>query len=194
MLEFKRPSQVSPNPPTAITHSRMAPNTTPSRVPIFRFCQVFIVLHLSNDCRVSLSLCLQSRLHHSAQKTGNVEDQTDPTVAKNRRPGDPRDASKRPAQRLHHRLHAAQQFVHCYSGVELIDLDDDDVLSLWGLAGETEHSPQSNVGKRASTQAKDPTSFWATLFRGQFRALGHMFQRNDKSLGTNPDGEPFNDG
>src|SRR5580658_967854 len=103
MLEFKRPSQVSPNPPTAITHSRMAPNTTPSRVPIFRFCQVFIVLHLSNYCPFSLSLCLQSRLHHSAQKTGNVEDQTDPTVPKHCRPSDPGHGPKRPAQRLHHR-------------------------------------------------------------------------------------------
>ncbi len=186
MLEFSRPSQASPNPPTAITHSRMAPKTTPSRVPIFRSCQVFIVLHLSNRMTAFLSLRLQSRLHHSAQKTGNVDDQTDASVSKNRRTGDSRDCSKCPAQRLDYRLHATEQFVHCDSSVELIDLDDHDVFPLRGRAGHAEHPPQSDVGKSGSAQAQNSAGFRTALFRGQFRALGDMFQRNDKSFSPRP--------
>jgi hypothetical protein len=88
-----------------------------------------------------LSLRLQSRLHYSTQKTGNVNDQTDPSISQNRRPRYSWDSAQRPAQRLNYRLHAAQQFIHYDSSLELIDLDDHDVFPLWGCTGQAEHAP-----------------------------------------------------
>jgi len=45
------------------------------------------------------------------------------------------------------------------SRITLVDLDDHDVLSLWGLTGEAERMPQAHVGKSGSAQTEDPAGF-----------------------------------
>src|SRR5271157_831407 len=106
--------------------------------------------------RLQLSLCLQRRLHHSTHKTGNIDDQTDSSVAKNRRARDAGHPTKRPAEWLHYRLHATEQFVDCDSGMALIQADNNDVFLLRSLTGQAKQAPQTHVGKRGSTQTKNP--------------------------------------
>jgi hypothetical protein len=78
--------------------------------------------------------------------------------------------------------------------MELIDLDDHDVFLLRSDTGHAKRAPQSDVGKRGSTKAKDPAGLRVALFRRQFGALGHVFQRNDKSFIPDPHREPLDDG
>ena len=49
--------------------------------------------------------------------------------------------SKRTAQGLDDRLHAAEQFVDCDSGMEFVDFDDHNVFSLGRFTRDAEHAP-----------------------------------------------------
>src|SRR5580700_221237 len=141
-----------------------------------------------------LCLCLQSGLHDSAQKGGNVDDQTDASIPKNCGTSDSGKGSKCPAQWLHYRLHAAEQFINCDAGMKFVDLDHDHVFPLRGLTGDAEHMPQTDVGNGGSAEAEYSTGLETALFGRQFGAFGHVLERDDKSFVANADREAFDNG